>query len=256
MLYELTHARVNDSLEISNYDDVRASIVLLANEMKRTIVAEEDIPRYKKLLAETRKEFNRLDAERKRVKQEVMEPYKELETQFKELKSILYEGQQHLDQQIKRYEEEHRNERWSEIEQEFQRFQRGYNAPNWLTFEMFKAKYPKLANKSTAKSKATDAMTEFFETFYNDYNWLKQVYPVRNDRTSVLAVYVNNGLNIMKAVSDFESVRLEGQRLEQEEVAENVVIDDGTATNVEEYVSVKVKVSDVHSIAENYDVVL
>ncbi|MRA94252.1 DUF1351 domain-containing protein, partial [Bacillus thuringiensis] len=83
------------------YDKLLEDVTRLADEMKRTVVTEDSIKHYKKLLAQTRREFKQVDDERKRVKREIMAPYEELNNQVKTLQNILKEGERALDSQIK-----------------------------------------------------------------------------------------------------------------------------------------------------------
>ncbi|MRB67671.1 DUF1351 domain-containing protein, partial [Bacillus thuringiensis] len=83
---------------------------------KRTVVTEDSIKHYKKLLAQTRREFKQVDDERKRVKREIMAPYEELNNQVKTLQNILKEGERAFDSQIKAFRDREREEKWEEIE--------------------------------------------------------------------------------------------------------------------------------------------
>lgn len=245
------------SIEFVQYDKLLDDITKLANEMKQVKVTEENINEYKKLLARARKEFTSIDNERKNVKKQIMKPYDELDAKIKHLRGILKEGEDALDVQIKAYRDAQRASKWDYILVTFERFREGYEAPTWLSFDMFKTMYPNLANASSTQSKINDALTSFFEQFDNDYKQLKQWYPVRNQRTSILAVYANNGLNLMDAVQQYEKVRAEGMRLQELEVEKKVqiTVDGKREATQTEYVMVKIAKEDLSNLDVDYELV-
>lgn len=245
------------TVEFPEYDKLLDDVTKLADEMKRTVVTEDSIKHYKKLLAQTRREFKQVDDERKRVKREIMAPYEDLNNKVKTLQNILKEGERALDTQIKAFRDIERAKKWETIEEQFKMFRNGYQAPTWLTFDMFKQEYPSLANASTSSTVISDSLRMFFERFDNDYEQLKQWYPVRTERTSILAVYANNGLDLMDAVKQYESVRAEGMRLQELEVEDKIeiVLDGQYKTYEEEYAVVKVKVSDLDEMGVPYELV-
>ena len=245
------------SIEFAQYDKLLDDISKLANEMKQVEVTEDNIKEYKKLLAQARKEFSNIDNERKRVKKEILRPYDELEAKIKHLRGILKEGEDALDVQIKAYRDAQRCSKWDEIQFTFERFREGYEAPTWLTFDMFKTMYPHLANVNVTQSKINESLTSFFERFDSDYRQLKAWYPIRNQRTSILAVYANNGLDLMEAVQQYEKVRAEGMRLQEQEIEKKVTIRvDGEQDEVEdEFVIVKIAKNDLNNLDIAYELV-
>lgn len=258
MLNEISiHVANVPTVDFPEYDKLLEDVTRLADEMKRTVVTEDSIKHYKKLLAQTRREFKQVDDERKRVKREIMAPYEELNNQVKTLQNILKEGERVLDSQIKAFRDREREEKWEEIEVQFKMFRSGYQAPTWLSFDMFKREYPSLANVSTSNGTINDSLRMFFERFDNDYEQLKQWYPVRTERTSILAVYANNGLDLMDAVKQYESVRAEGMRLQELEVEDKIeiVVDGQQKTYEDEYAVIKVKVSDLDEMVVPYELV-
>ena len=243
------------SIEFAQYDKLLEDITKLADEMKQVVVTEDTIPEYKQLLARARREFASVDDERKRVKKQILEPYNELDAKIKNLRNILKEGEVALDVQIKAFRDAERGSKWEAIETAYERFRTGYEAPTWLTFEMFKEKHPTLANASTPQSKITGALKDFFERFDSDYDQLKEWYPVRNQRTSILAVYANNGLDLMDAVQQYEKVRAEGYRLQEQEIDKKVQIriDGEEEETKQEFVLIKVAKEDLEDIDVPYE---
>lgn len=258
MLNEVSiHVANVPTVDFPEYDKLLDDVTRLAEEMKRVVVTEDSIKHYKKLLAQTRKEFKQVDDERKRVKREIMAPYEELNKQVQHLQRILKEGETALDTQIKAFRDREREEKWETIEQMFNTFRNGYQAPTWLKFDMFKREYPSSANVSTTEGTIMVNLRAFFERFNNDYEQLKRWYPVRTERTSILAVYANNGLDLMGAVKQFESVRAEGLRLQELEVEDKIeiVVDGKQETYEEEFAVIKVKVSDLDEMKIPYELV-
>lgn len=245
------------SIEFAQYDKLLDDITKLADEMKQVEVTEDNIKEYKKLLAQARKEFGNIDNERKRVKKEIMRPYDELDAKIKHLRGILKEGEDALDVQIKAYRDAQRALKWEEVQFTFERFREGYEAPTWLTFDMFKNMYPHLANVNVTQSKINESLTSFFERFDSDYRQLKAWYPIRNQRTSILAVYANNGLDLMDAVQQYEKVRAEGMRLQEQEIEKkvNIRVDGQQEDSKDEFVIVKIAKDDLDNLDIAYELV-
>ena len=244
-------------------DDVRK----LSERMKEQEVTEENAVEYKKLLAEVRKEIKKLDSERLAVKRQIMTPYDELNEKIKLLKEVLGEGEEHINAQIKKITLREQEERKLQIKELFKKYQKSYNAPQWLTFDKFLAKNPTLiTNKATSAKKIRESVVSYFETFKQDYDMLKTQYPDKDDRSAILIAYSKNGFNMQEAILDYASMIAEKERLEKEQarVKENkvpdIVIINGNEQKQEapkpvEYVTIKVKKEDLKKLKIDYEVV-
>lgn len=243
-------------------DDVRR----LSERMKTQEVTEENATENKRLLAEVRKEIKKLDLERMAVKREIMTPYDELNEKIKILKEVLFEGEEHINAQIKEITHKQQEERKLQIKDLFIKYQKSYNAPQWLTFDKFIAKNPTLiTNKATSAKKIRESVVSYFETFKKDYDLLKTQYPDKDDRSAILIAYSKNGHNMQDAILDYTSMIAEKERLEIEQKrvkktkVPDIVILTGNEKKQEspkpvEYVTIKVKKEDLNKIKIDYEI--
>ena len=244
-------------------DDVRR----LAERMKEQEVNEENIIENKKLLAEIRKEIKKLDSERLAVKRQIMTPYDELNEKIKVLKEVLGEGEGHINAQIKEITAREQEQRKLQIKDLFKKYQKSYNAPQWLTFDKFIAKNSTLiTNKATSNKKIRESVVSYFETFKQDYDLLKTQYPDKDDRSAILIAYSKNGHNMQEAIIDYANMIAEKERLEKEQArvketkVPDIVILTGNEQKQEapkpvEYVTIKIRKEDLNKLSVDYEVI-
>lgn len=267
MVFELS-IQTNGKQEIQflGYEKTLNDVRRLSERMKTQEVTEENAIENKKLLAEVRKEIKKLDAERMAVKREIMTPYDELNEKIKLLKEVLFEGEEHINAQIKEITTRQQEERKLQIKDLFIKYQKSYNAPQWLTFDKFLAKNQTLiTNKATSAKKIRESVVSYFETFKQDYDLLKTQYPDKDDRSAILIAYSKNGFNMQEAIIDYANMIAEKERLEKEQarVKETKVPDIVILTGKEqkqeapkpvEYVTIKVKKEDLKKLKIDYEV--
>lgn len=245
-------------------DDVRK----LADSMKQQEVTEETIIENKKLLAAVRKQIKALDAERLSVKREIMTPYDVLNEKINVLKSILSEGETSINVQIKEFTAKEQELRKLQIKELFEKYQESYRSPRWLSFDRFIMQNQSLvSNKSTSAKKIRESIVSYFESFKQDYASLKEEFPDKDDRSAVLMSYSKNGFNMELAIADYLEMIREKERLEKEQYESNkrqapkIVILTGQEQKqeapkpVEEYVTIRVKKSDLAKINVEYEVI-
>lgn len=268
MVFELS-IQTNGKQEIQflGYEKTLNDVRRLSERMKTQEVTEENAIENKKLLAEVRKEIKKLDAERMAVKREIMTPYDELNEKIKLLKEVLFEGEEHINAQIKEITTRQQEERKLQIKDLFKKYQKSYNAPQWLTFDKFLAKNPTLiTNKATSAKKIRETVVSYFETFKQDYNMLKTQYPDKDDRSAILIAYSKNGHNMQDAILDYANMIAEKERLEKEQArvketkVPEILILTGNEQKQEapkpvEYVTIKVKKDDLNKLKIDYEVV-
>lgn len=267
MVFELS-IQTNGKQEIQflGYEKTLNDVRRLSERMKTQEVTEENAIENKKLLAEVRKEIKKLDAERMAVKHEIMTPYDELNEKIKLLKEVLFEGEEHINAQIKEITTRQQEERKLQIKDLFKKYQKSYNAPQWLTFDKFLAKNQTLiTNKATSAKKIRETVVSYFETFKHDYNMLKTQYPDKDDRSAILIAYSKNGFNMQEAILDYANMIAEKERLEKEQArvketkVPDIVIITGNEQKQEapkpvEYVTIKIKKEDLKKIKIDYEI--
>lgn len=268
MAFELS-IKTNGKQEIQfiGYEKTLDDVRRLAERMKTQEVTEENAIANKRLLAEVRKEIKKLDSERIAVKREIMTPYDELNEKIKLLKDVLFEGEEHINAQIKNITLKQQEERKLQIKDLFIKYQKSYNAPQWLTFDKFILSNATLVtNKATSAKKIREAVVSYFETFKSDYAELKEQYPDKDDRSAILIAYSKNGFNMQEAILDYASMIAEKERLEKEQnrVKEtkvpDIVIITGNEQKQEapkpvEYVTIKIKKEDLTKVKIDYEVI-
>ena len=267
MVFELS-IQTNGTQEIKflGYEKTLNDVRRLSERMKTQEVTEENAIENKKLLVEVRKEIKKLDAERLAVKREIMTPYDELNEKIKILKEVLFEGEEHINAQIKEITTRQQEERKLQIKDLFKKYQKSYNAPQWLTFDKFLAKNQTLiTNKATSAKKIRETVVSYFETFKQDYDMLKTQYPDKDDRSAILIAYSKNGFNMQEAILDYASMIAEKERLEKEQArvketkVPDIVILTGNEQKQEapkpvEYVTIKVKTEDLKKLKIDYEI--
>ena len=268
MAFELSiQSSGKQEIQFVGYDKTLEDVRRLVAEMKQQEVTEENIQTSKKLIASINKQIKELDKERLAVKREIMTPYDELNEKIQLLKSELNKGVTHINVQIKEITAREQEQRKLQIKDLFKKYQKSYNAPQWLTFDKFIAKNPTLiTNKATSNKKIRESVVSYFETFKQDYDLLKTQYPDKDDRSAILIAYSKNGFNMQEAILDYASMIAEKERLEKEQdrVKEtkvpDIVIITGKeqkqeATKPVEYVTIKVKKEDLDKLKVEYEVI-
>lgn len=251
------------TVEFENYDKLLKEATLLADEMQRVQVTEENQKHYKTLLAEVRKRIKALDKETVSVKNKLLEPYQSIDEQRKELKEVLQSAITSIDSQIKEYTYAEQELRKEKIKELFIKYQVSYNAPKWLSFDKFIAKNRSLVtNKSTSQKTITQAIVMYFELFKQDYSDLKEVVSNKDERSAILMSYSKNGFNMDEAIKDYQEMMAERKRLEKEQervkktkVPEIIILTGNEVKPLDkpkevEYSIIKVKTSDLAKLKD------
>lgn len=267
MAFELSiQSSGKQEIQFLGYDKTLEDVRRLVAEMEQQEVTKENIQTSKKLIASINKQIKELDKERMAVKREIMTPYDELNEKIKLLKSELNKGVTHINAQIKEITVREQEQRKLQIKDLFKKYQKSYNAPQWLTFDKFIAKNPTLVtNKATSAKKIRESVVSYFETFKTDYEQLKETYPDKDDRSAILIAYSKNGFNMQEAILDYASMIAEKERLEKEQArvretkVPDIVIITGNEQKQEtpkpvEYVTIKIKKEDLNKLKIDYEV--
>lgn len=217
-------------IKVEGVDDLAEEIKRLSEEMQTVTVTEDNLQHYKKLLAEIRKKWSIVDRQRIDIKKEVLTPYTEFESVIREIKAELDKGEKHISEQLDELRKRERLERYAELREMYEQQLEAYKAPHWLYFEDFiLGRETLFTNGSTSRRKKIDAITQFFDEYLADYATLKEHYPYEDDRTAILLSYSSNGFDMPLAISSFEAMKAEKERLRklQEEKGKKVNISFG-----------------------------
>lgn len=267
MAFELSiQSSGKQEIQFLGYDKTLEDVRRLVAEMEQQEVTNENIQTSKKLIASINKQIKELDKERMAVKREIMTPYDELNEKIQLLKSELNKGVTHINVQIKEITAKEQEERKLQIKTLFKKYQKSYNAPQWLTFDKFIARNSTLiTNKATSNKKIREAVVSYFQAFNDDYAELKSQFSDKDERSAILIAYSKNGHNMQEAILDYTSMIAEKERLEieQRRVKETKVPDIVILTGNEqkqeapkpvEYVTIKVKKEDLNKLKIDYEI--
>lgn len=267
MAFELSiQSSGKQEIQFLGYDKTLEDVRRLVAEMEQQEVTNENIQTSKKLIASINKQIKELDKERMAVKREIMTPYDELNEKIQLLKSELNKGVTHINVQIKEITAKEQEERKLQIKTLFKKYQKSYNAPQWLTFDKFIARNSTLiTNKATSNKKIREAVVSYFQAFNDDYAELKSQFSDKDERSAILIAYSKNGHNMQEAILDYTSMIAEKERLEieQRRVKEtkvpDIVIITGNEQKQEaakpvEYVTIKIKKEDLNTLNIDYEI--
>jgi DNA anti-recombination protein RmuC len=129
--------------------------------MKTVEVNEESIKTSKKLLAEVNKRVDALEAERIRIKKELLEPYLEFEAKIKTITGVVKESDNELRSKVRELEELERQEKRRIIENMFEKRIGYYPTLFFLTSDRFIK--PVHLNKTSALNKVEIELAQWLE---------------------------------------------------------------------------------------------
>lgn len=207
-------------LSIEGFEDLKKQASGLVEEMKKVEVTEENIQGSKKLVAEVKKKYDLLDAQRKDVKKELLKPLNTFTDELKDLKTMLDEGDTAVRNQIKELELKEREARKVLLHETYIEYISYYKLPDEITFE--DVLDPKLLNKSVSLKKATEGIRERLNELANDVNFIETMIEDLAEQTDVMIEWLNNGYNSKLAVKQWKDKteqfkKLYAQQQEKEE---------------------------------------
>lgn len=166
-------------------------------------VTEDNIKDVKKDIADARKIITALDTRRITIKKNILAPFNIFETQVKELSAIINDADTNVRTKVRQLEEKERDEKREKIKTIFNARMRSYTIDQYIEkpFERFIT--PQLLNKSVNMKKAEAAIVDWLESVQNAIDTIAKM----QDHEEIMAYYVQS-LDITKAISQYESVRI------------------------------------------------
>ena len=98
-----------------NYEELKAQLVEKIDTYKNMVYSEENIALAKKDRATLNKLSKAFADERKRIKNQLLEPFNDFESKCKELEAIVEEASKNIDVQVKAFEEKEEGAKLQEI---------------------------------------------------------------------------------------------------------------------------------------------
>ena len=167
------------------------------NEALSTVeVTEETIKTNKKLVAEVRKEADKLDDVRKKVKSEINQPYVEFEKLVKEIITTVKQGEDLIRQQVRDYEEKERQAKYDELMKIIQLRLNHYTLIQQANIDIDLILEPKMLNKSVSMNKAEEQIVETLENINQSIKSLQTM-----EHASELIYEYSSSLDMNKAIT-------------------------------------------------------
>lgn len=148
-------------IQFYNYEEILLQAHEIAELIKSVEVDESSIKVTKKLLAVVNKRVNELEAERIRIKKELLEPYISFEKQIKTISSLVRESDNELRSKVRELEELERQEKNRIIEGIFNKRITLYPTLSFLTADRFVT--PQHLNKTNSLNKVELEMVQWLE---------------------------------------------------------------------------------------------
>ena len=167
------------------------------NEALSTVeVTEETIKTNKKLVAEVRKEADKLDDVRKKVKSEINAPYVEFEKLVKEIVGTVKQGEDLIRQQVREFEEKERQEKYNQLLEIINLRLNHYTLIQQSNIDIDLILEPRLLNKSVSMNKAEEQIAEKLENINQSIKSLQTM-----EHASELVYEYSNNLDMNKAIT-------------------------------------------------------
>lgn len=194
------------------------------NEALSTVeVTEETIKTNKKLVAEVRKEADKLDDVRKKVKAEINQPYVEFEKLVKEIVTTVKQGENLIRQQVRDFEEKERQAKYDELMKIIELRLNHYTLIQQANIDIDLILEPKLLNKSVSMNKAEEQIVDKLENIDKSIRTLQTM-----DHVDELVYEYSSNLDMNQAIT---TVNNRHKALEQMETKKPVQ----TTANTETY---------------------
>lgn len=148
--------------------DILKSAQKLNDELKNVVVTEETLKEAKKLIAAVRKETDKLDKQRIKVKNEMLKPYDTLQQQIKEIVDTVKEGENIIREQTRAFEEKEREFKRQQLQIIFDKRLKKYPLLNQMKIVFSDFIQPYHLNKTASLEKTEIAMAEWFENINRD----------------------------------------------------------------------------------------
>ena len=178
------------------YAETLSSAQKLNEALSNVEVTEETIKTNKKLVAQVRKEADKLDDVRKKVKSEINAPYVEFEKLVKEITSTVKQGEDLIRQQVREFEEAERQEKYEQLLEIINLRLNHYTLIQQANIDIDLILEPKLLNKSVSMNKAEEQIVEKLEHINQSIQSLQTM-----EHASELVYEYSSNLDMNKAIT-------------------------------------------------------
>ena len=183
-------------VKFPKYEATLKSAQKLNEALSNVTVNEDTIKTNKKLVAEVRKEADKLDDARKKVKSEINEPYVEFEKLVKNIVNTVKQGEDLIRQQVREFEEKERQEKYDQLLEIINLRLNHYTLIQQANIDIDLILEPRLLNKSVSMNKAEEQIAEKLENINQSIKSLQTM-----EHASELVYEYSNGLDMNKAIT-------------------------------------------------------
>lgn len=159
---------VQGEIKFPTYSTILQSAEKLNERLMTVEVTEENIQESKRLIAQVRKEANKLETIRKDIKKQINEPYTAFEQMVKEITSTVSEGENIIRSQVRAMEEEQRLEKHNQLLSSLNRRLKHYPRLLEVGVDVEQLITPELLNKSVTLDKAEITLVGRIEEISNN----------------------------------------------------------------------------------------
>jgi hypothetical protein len=178
---------VQGQVVFKTYEEVKASAVKLAEQIKTLEVSEDNVKLSKKLLAEVNKRVKELEDRRIIIKKAMLEPYQTFEEQVKEIVGIVKEADAIVRDQVKQMEEQERIEKEKVLWELWAKRIQQYSFKEFVQFMDFAQ--PRHLNKSISIDAVEKEMVAFLEKVEGDMQVIYKLPEVDNHINAYLNTF-------------------------------------------------------------------
>lgn len=178
------------------YAETLLSAQKLNDALSNVEVTEETIKTNKKLVAEVRKEADKLDDVRKKVKSEINKPYVEFEKLVKDITNTVKQGEDLIRQQVREFEEKERQEKYNQLLEIINLRLNHYTLIQQANIDIDLILEPRMLNKSVSMNKAEEQIVEKLENINQSIQSLQTM-----EHASELIYEYSSNLDMNKAIT-------------------------------------------------------
>ena len=210
---EVTQGKV----KFPKYEATLKSAQKLNEALSSVAVTEDTIKTNKKLVAEVRKEADKLDDARKKVKSEINEPYVEFEKLVKNIVNTVKQGEDLIRQQVREFEEKERQEKYDQLLEIINLRLNHYTLIQKANIDIDLILEPRLLNKSVSMNKAEEQIAEKLENINQSIKSLQTM-----EHASELVYEYSNNLDMNKAITTVNNRHKALEQMETQKPASKV----------------------------------
>ena len=210
---EVTQGKV----KFPKYEATLKSAQKLNEALSNVTVTEDTIKTNKKLVAEVRKEADKLDDARKKVKSEINEPYVEFEKLVKNIVNTVKQGEDLIRQQVREFEEKERQEKYNQLLEIINLRLNHYTLIQQSNIDIDLILEPRLLNKSVSMNKAEEQIVEKLENINQSIKSLQTM-----EHASELVYEYSNNLDMNRAITNVNNRHKALEQMETQKPAPKV----------------------------------